>query len=81
MQDRIEISRHSLAHVLAKTVCQLYPGTKLATGPAKDYGFFFDFDIPVNLTPEDFPKIEERMKEILKRQEDFVCRRVSRQEA
>ena len=81
MQDRIEISRHSLAHVLAKTVCQLYPGTKLATGPAKDYDFFFDFDIPVNLTPEVFPKIEERMKEILKRQEDFVCRRVSRQEA
>ena len=81
MQDSIEISRHSLAHILSKAVCELYPGTKLATGPAKDYGFFYDFDIPVNLTPEDFSKIEEKMKEILKRQEDFVCRQVSREEA
>lgn len=81
MQEHIEISRHSLAHVLSKAVCQLYPGTKLATGPAKDYGFFYDFDIPVNLTPEDFPKIEAKMKEILKRQEDFVCRQVTREQA
>ncbi len=79
--DKLEISRHSLAHIMAKAVCQLYPGTKLATGPAKDYGFFYDFDIPVNLTPEDFPKIEAKMKELLKKQEDFVCRQVSRQQA
>lgn len=81
MCNNLEICRHSLAHILSKAVCQLYPGTKLATGPAKDYGFFYDFEIPVNLTPEDFPKIEAKMKEILKLQEDFVCRQVTREQA
>ena len=65
--NELQILRHTASHVLAQAVKRLYPGTKLATGPAKDYGFFYDFDIPVNLTPEDFPKVEAKMKEILKR--------------
>ena len=60
MNDRLEVCRHSLAHIMAKAVLELYPGTKIAVGPAKEYGFFYDFDIPVNLTPEDFPRIEKK---------------------
>src|SRR6476646_10395705 len=56
--DGLDILRHSTAHVLAQAVCDLYPGAKYAIGPAIDDGFYYDFDLPSPLTPEDLPRIE-----------------------
>jgi threonyl-tRNA synthetase len=55
--------RHSAAHVLAEAVLDLFPGTKLGIGPVIDDGFYYDFLVPRPLTPEDLPRIEERMRE------------------
>lgn len=58
--------RHTCSHVLAQAVKRLYPETKLAIGPAVDAGFYYDFDSPVNFTPEILEKIEAEMKKIVK---------------
>jgi threonyl-tRNA synthetase len=55
--------RHSAAHVLAEAVLDLFPGTKLGIGPVIADGFYYDFLLPRSLTPDDLPKIEERMRE------------------
>ena len=55
--------RHSAAHVLAEAVLDLFPGTKLGIGPVIEDGFYYDFLLPRPLTPDDLPKIEERMRE------------------
>jgi threonyl-tRNA synthetase len=60
----LEILRHSTAHLMADAVKQLYPEVKLAIGPAIHAGFYYDFDMEHKLTPEDLPKIEEKMKAI-----------------
>lgn len=76
--------RHSLAHVLAKAVMELYDedGTaQLATGPQTNDGFFYDFLLKKTLTQEDFTQIEKKMTEILKRKEDFTYREVTREDA
>jgi threonyl-tRNA synthetase len=54
--------RHSAAHVLAEAVLDLFPGTKLGIGPVIDDGFYYDFLLPRPLTPEDLPRIEQRMR-------------------
>ena len=77
----IEMARHSLSHILAKAVCELYDDVKLAIGPAIENGFYYDFDLPRSITSEDFDAITAKMQEILKRGEDFVCREVSVDEA
>ena len=56
--------RHSAAHVLAEAVLDLFPGTKLGIGPVIEDGFYYDFLLPRPLTPDDLPKIEERMRDI-----------------
>ena len=80
-QDMLSIARHSLSHVLAKAVTELYDDVKLAIGPAIDNGFYYDFDLPRSITADDFDAITAKMQEILKRGEDFVCREVSVDEA
>ena len=75
-----EMFRHSMSHVLAKAIKQLYPNVKVAIGPAIDNGFYYDFD-NLNVTPEDFNKIEEKMREIIAKNEDFVRKEISRSEA
>jgi len=62
----IEIIRHSLSHILAAAVQELYPGTKFGIGPAIENGFYYDLS-SVALAKEDLPKIEEKMKEIIKK--------------
>ncbi|MCL2530658.1 MAG: threonine--tRNA ligase [Oscillospiraceae bacterium] len=69
---QIEMMRHSLAHVLAQAVTELFEGTQLAIGPAIDHGFYYDFDLPHTLTDADFAAIEARMTEILKRRANFT---------
>ncbi|WP_081841796.1 threonine--tRNA ligase [Lachnoclostridium phytofermentans] len=78
-----ECYRHSLAHILAKAVIELFgrENVKLGIGPQIDEGFYYDFLLPRSLTPDDFETIENKMREILKRKEDFVYREVSRYEA
>lgn len=80
-QEEIEKARHSLAHILAKALTSLYPNTKLTIGPAIDDGFYYDIDLDINLTPDHFPEIEKKMKEIINKGEDFTRRVVSKEEA
>jgi threonyl-tRNA synthetase len=58
----IDAMRHSAAHVMAEAVLDLFPGAKLGIGPAIDNGFYYDFDLPRPLTPDDLAAIEDRMR-------------------
>lgn len=73
--------RHSTSHVMAQAVQELFPGTKLGIGPAIEDGFYYDFDVPQTLTPEDLSKIEAKMLEIIKRNEKFEKIEKSKAEA
>lgn len=63
--------RHSLAHLLASAVLELYPNTKNTIGPAIDDGFYYDFEFSSPISDKDLPKIEKKMKEILKTWKEF----------
>ena len=80
LEEKQNMYRHSMAHVLAKAIKELYPNAKLAIGPAIDNGFYYDFD-NLTVSAEDFPRIEEKMKEIIARNEDFKCVEVSKDKA
>ena len=73
-KPKIEIIRHSLSHIMAAAVLDLFPGTRLAIGPAIENGFYYDFDLDRPLTPEDLPRIEEKMKEIMASDISFIKR-------
>ena len=62
-----EVIRHSAAHLMAQAVIRLFPGTKVAIGPAIENGFYYDFDPEVQFTEEDLAKIEAEMKKNSKR--------------
>ncbi len=64
--EALELIRHDTAHVLAMAVQELYPGTQVTIGPAIEDGFYYDFARDEPFTPEDLPKIEARMREIVK---------------
>ncbi len=70
----LDAMRHSAAHVMAEAVLDLFPGTKLGIGPAIEDGFYYDFDLPRPLTPEDLAAIEARMAESVKADHPFVRR-------
>jgi len=78
---KIETLRHSLAHILAYAVQELYPGTKFGIGPPIENGFYYDFELPKPISPEDLPRIEKKMKEILKKDVKFEKKIISRAEA
>src|SRR5258708_3714913 len=63
--DELDAMRHSTAHVMAEAVLELFPGAKLGIGPAVADGFYYDFDVPRALTPDDLPPIEARRRESL----------------
>ncbi|MBR3410450.1 MAG: threonine--tRNA ligase, partial [Candidatus Methanomethylophilaceae archaeon] len=65
-EDELKVLRHTASHVLAQAVQRLYPGTKLAIGPAIDDGFYYDFDKEGGFVPEDLEKLEAEMKKIVK---------------
>lgn len=79
--DHLKNMRHSLAHLLAAAVTELYPGAKNAIGPAIENGFYQDFEMPTPVSEEDFPKIEAKMRELLKTWGVFERREVSANEA
>ncbi len=64
--------RHSLSHVLAQAVQNLYPGTVLGFGPPIDDGFYYDFILPKPISDEDLPAIQNEMRRIIKDKQDFV---------
>ena len=73
--------RHSMAHVMAAAVCRVFDHVKLDIGPATGDGFYYDFDLPHRLTPEDFPAIESEMAKIIAADHPFECLAHSREEA
>ncbi len=73
--------RHSAAHVMAEAVIDLFPEAKYTIGPPIENGFYYDFDLPRPLTPEDLAKIEKRMRQIIAGHHKFVRQVVSADEA
>ncbi len=71
-EDALELLRHDAAHVMAEAVQELYPGTQVTFGPATEDGFYYDFAREEPFTTEDLEKIEERMHEIVKRDERIL---------
>ena len=80
-EDGLHVLRHSTAHVLAQAVCDLYPGTSYAIGPAIEHGFYYDLDLPEALSAGDLNRIEQRMRKIVKQNQPFVREELSRAEA
>src|SRR5436190_13866195 len=78
--DELDAMRHSTAHVMAEAVLDLFPGTKLGIGPAIADGFYYDFQLPRPLTPDDLEKIETRMKESVEADHPFVRRELPPEE-
>ena len=77
----LELIRHDAAHVLAEAVQSLWPGTQVTIGPVIENGFYYDFFRAEPFTPEDFPAIEKRMREIIGRDRPFVKSTMSRDDA
>ena len=73
--------RHSAAHVLASAVLEMFPEAKFGTGPAIENGFYYDFDLPRTLIPEDLPILEEKMRAIIKANHPFERAEISAEEA
>jgi threonyl-tRNA synthetase len=85
-QERYEDSflyriRHSAAHVMAQAVLEKFPGAKIAIGPAIEDGFYYDFDLPRSLTPDDLQEIEKRMRQIIAGNYTFAKKIISADEA
>ena len=79
--EALELIRHDTAHVLAEAVQDLWPGTQVTIGPVIENGFFYDFAKAEPFTPEDLPKIEKRMSEIIARNAPFTKQVWSREKA
>ena len=74
--------RHSAAHVMAQAVMEMFPGqARIAIGPPIEDGFYYDFELPRGLTPEDLEVIEKRMRQIIGGRHTFMRREVSADEA
>jgi threonyl-tRNA synthetase len=79
--DALEMIRHDAAHVLAEAVQTLYPGTQVTIGPPIENGFYYDFARNQPFTPEEFPAIEAKMREIIARNASFVREEWDREQA
>ena len=82
-EEYLQIYRHSLSHILAKAVIEIFgtENVQYAIGPQIENGFYYDFVLPRTITNDDFKTIEDKMHEILKRREDWTRKEVSRAEA
>jgi len=79
----LSVYRHSLAHVMAKAVMEIFgkENVQIAIGPQIADGFYYDFKLPRTITTEDYKAIEDKMRDILKRREDWTVKEVSKDEA
>ena len=81
MEKDLQILRHSTSHLMAAAVLELFPGTKVAIGPSIEEGFYYDFDRKEPFTVEDLSKIEEKMHELAKKDDVFICKPVKKADA
>jgi threonyl-tRNA synthetase len=79
--NTLEAMRHSASHVMAQAVVSLFPDAKLGIGPAIENGFYYDFQLPRNLTPEDLPIIAAKMEEIISRDLPFEYSEIAKERA
>ncbi len=80
-KEGLEILRHSCAHVMAEAICSIWPGTKLVYGPTVEDGFYYDIDLDESIRPADFESIEQKMSEIVRADQPFVRKELTRAEA
>ena len=79
--EKLPLIRHSTAHIMAEAVMNLFPGTKVAIGPAVENGFYYDFDLPTPITQDDLTRIEKEMRRLLSTPHDFIKKVISREDA
>jgi threonyl-tRNA synthetase len=79
--DGLHVLRHSAAHILAQAVCDLWPGTRYAIGPPIEDGFYYDLELPGQVSESDLARIEDRMREVVAADKPFVREEISRAEA
>ncbi|MEA3470100.1 MAG: threonine--tRNA ligase [Thermodesulfobacteriota bacterium] len=80
-KEGLEVIRHSVSHIMAQAVQDIFDGVKVTIGPSIEDGFYYDFDYAKTFTPEDLERIEKRMQEIVSADHPFERRVVSRDEA
>jgi threonyl-tRNA synthetase len=79
--EKLEIMRHSASHVMAEAILSMFPDAKFAIGPAIENGFYYDFELPRSLSPDDLPVIENKMSEIIKANLPFTRKELTKEEA
>ena len=79
--EKLPLIRHSTAHLMAEAVMNLFPGTKVAIGPAIENGFYYDFALPTPITQDDLPRIEKEMRRLLSTPHDFIKEVITRGQA
>lgn len=79
--EKLSMIRHSMAHVMAEAVLEMFPDAQIAIGPSIENGFYYDFELPRQLTENDLEEISARMKSIIKAGKSFVRKEVTREEA
>ncbi len=79
--EALDVIRHDAAHVMAEAVQELFPGTQVTIGPSIENGFYYDFARDTPFTPEDFEKIEAKMRQIIAKDEPFVREEWPREKA
>jgi threonyl-tRNA synthetase len=80
-EDKISRLRHTASHVLAQAVLKMFPEAKLGIGPATEEGFYYDFDLPRTLIPEDLEIIEKKMQELVKENLEIKPQKLSKEKA
>jgi threonyl-tRNA synthetase len=80
-EARLEKMRHSAAHIMAEAVQALFPGAKFGIGPAIEDGFYYDFELPRPLVPEDLVAIEAKMREVIAGNSPFSCEEIGKAKA
>jgi threonyl-tRNA synthetase len=79
--EKLQHLRHSLAHLLAQAILELYPGTKNTIGPAIEDGFYYDFEFKAPVSDKDLEKIESKMKDLLSKWDNFTHEEKTKEEA
>ena len=80
-EEHLETMRHSASHVMAEAVLSMFPDAKFGIGPAIEDGFYYDFDLPRPLGPDDLPVIEQKMKEVIAADTPFTRTEVTKEKA
>ncbi|MFQ5878566.1 MAG: threonine--tRNA ligase, partial [Dehalococcoidia bacterium] len=80
-EERLERMRHSASHIMAEAVLSLFAEARLGIGPPIDTGFYYDFELPRPLTPDDLPAIEAKMRERIASDVSFIHSQATQEEA